>query len=192
MICKGPCQSSFHADCLGLDAELGSNFKCEDCTTNSHACFLCKKKTVPAAAAPNGTATSSSETNSSVTTATTKRCTANGCGKYYHEECARTSELFRKEQFVCSHHSCTTCLCEAMLNRAGSNSGSKDALLTQASKGKLVKCVRCPSAYHVGDYCIPAGSVVLNSMYIVCPNHFQPLKCKSIFCLQFQLLLFRI
>jgi hypothetical protein len=152
----------FHSDCLGLLAEPGQNFKCDDCINNSHSCFVCKKKTL------------NSATDGSI--AVTKKCTISSCGKYYHEECARANELFRKDQFVCSLHSCTTCLCEALLNKEGSS--SKDSLLTQANKGKLVRCVRCPSAYHAGEYCIPAGSVALNSMYIVCPNHFQPLKCK--------------
>ncbi len=40
----------------------------------------------------------------------------------------------------------------------------------------MVKCTKCPSAYHVGDHCLPAGSIQLNNANIVCPEHFKPLK----------------
>jgi len=42
-----------------------------------------------------------------------------------------------------------------------------------------MKCIRCPTAYHVGDFCIAAGSVQLEGHNIICPNHFQPIKNHS-------------
>lgn len=42
------------------------------------------------------------------------------------------------------------------------------------SVGRLVRCVRCPVAYHATDLCMAAGSVVLSNNSIVCPNHFTP------------------
>jgi hypothetical protein len=139
----------------------GTAFKCDECTLGAHTCFLCKKKT---------------------TSAVTKKCSSTGCGKYYHDECVRSSGLFRKEhggQFFCSHHACATCICEAALGRGdSSHHAARDSLVAQASKGRLVKCVRCPTAYHAGDHCLAAGSIILNSNYIVCPRHFVPLKSK--------------
>lgn len=38
--------------------------------------------------------------------------------------------------------------------------------------GRLMRCVRCPVAYHSNDFCLAAGSVVLASNSIICPNHF--------------------
>ena len=31
--------------------------------------------------------------------------------------------------------------------------------------------MRCPKAYHVGDFCIPAGSEVLGGFNIICSDH---------------------
>ena len=42
--------------------------------------------------------------------------------------------------------------------------------------GRLFKCVKCPTAYHQGDFCIAAGSEYLGGSYIICSNHFQPKK----------------
>uniref|UniRef100_A0A3Q2PYT5 Nuclear receptor binding SET domain protein 1b n=1 Tax=Fundulus heteroclitus TaxID=8078 RepID=A0A3Q2PYT5_FUNHE len=39
---------------------------------------------------------------------------------------------------------------------------------------RLVRCVRCPVAYHATDLCMAAGSVVLSNNSIICPNHFAP------------------
>lgn len=41
---------------------------------------------------------------------------------------------------------------------------------------QLFRCVRCPTAYHVGDCCIAAGSIHLAGYSIVCSRHFQPMK----------------
>lgn len=40
--------------------------------------------------------------------------------------------------------------------------------------GRLVRCVRCPVAYHATDQCMAAGCVVLSNNSIICPNHFTP------------------
>lgn len=47
-------------------------------------------------------------------------------------------------------------------------------VLLFSSVGRLVRCVRCPVAYHATDLCMAAGSVVLSNNSIVCPNHFTP------------------
>ncbi|KAM3869070.1 histone-lysine N-methyltransferase, H3 lysine-36 specific [Diretmus argenteus] len=92
-----------------------------------------------------------------------RRCMIPVCGKFYHGECianhAPTAPLNRG--FRCSLHVCLTCFI--------TNSSSPSV-----SKGRLVRCVRCPVAYHATDVCMAAGSVVLSNNSIICPNHFAP------------------
>ncbi|KAM6907189.1 uncharacterized protein nsd1b [Xenentodon cancila] len=92
-----------------------------------------------------------------------RRCMIPVCGKFYHGECitnyAATAPVNRG--FRCSIHVCLTCFI------ANPNSSS-------ISKGRLVRCVRCPVAYHATDLCMAAGSVVLSNNSIICPNHFTP------------------
>uniref|UniRef100_A0A087X2L3 Histone-lysine N-methyltransferase, H3 lysine-36 specific n=1 Tax=Poecilia formosa TaxID=48698 RepID=A0A087X2L3_POEFO len=92
-----------------------------------------------------------------------RRCMIPVCGKFYHGECianyAATAPVNRS--FRCSIHVCLTCF----IASPGSSS---------VSKGRLVRCVRCPVAYHATDLCMAAGSVVLSNNSIICPNHFAP------------------
>ncbi|KAK2828704.1 hypothetical protein Q5P01_019738 [Channa striata] len=92
-----------------------------------------------------------------------RRCMIPVCGKFYHGECiasyAPTAPVNRG--FRCSIHVCLTCFI------TNPNSSS-------ISKGRLVRCVRCPVAYHATDLCMAAGSVVLSNNSIICPNHFTP------------------
>ncbi|XP_037544181.1 histone-lysine N-methyltransferase, H3 lysine-36 specific-like [Nematolebias whitei] len=92
-----------------------------------------------------------------------RRCMIPVCGKFYHGECianyAPTAPVNRG--FRCSIHVCLTCFI------ASPNSSS-------ISKGRLVRCVRCPVAYHATDLCMAAGCVVLSNNSIICPNHFTP------------------
>ncbi|KAI5620223.1 histone-lysine N-methyltransferase, H3 lysine-36 and H4 lysine-20 specific [Silurus asotus] len=98
-----------------------------------------------------------------------RRCMVPACGKYYHGECVASNALTvpLNRGFRCSLHACLACfICNP-------NNPS-------IYKGRLIHCVRCPAAYHAGDYCIPAGSVVLSSNSILCPNHFTPRKgCRN-------------
>ncbi|KAK5917818.1 hypothetical protein CgunFtcFv8_002630 [Champsocephalus gunnari] len=92
-----------------------------------------------------------------------RRCMIPVCGKFYHGECianfAPTAPVNRG--FRCSIHVCLTCFI------TNPNSPS-------VSKGRLVRCVRCPVAYHATDMCMAAGTVVLSNNSIICPNHFTP------------------
>jgi hypothetical protein len=125
----------------------------------------------------------------------TKKCLSNSCGRYFHDECAKTNKLFRKEvsatgsvKYLCPLHTCLTCWSEtripatitttdgnvkAEINETNSNLTHQSMA---AFKGRFMKCVRCPTAYHVGDFCMAAGSVVLSGCNIICPNHFQLVK----------------
>jgi hypothetical protein len=118
--CQGPCQNSFHLDCVGLlncDLTQLNNFKCDECSSNLHSCFICKKRPEKANK--------------------TRRCSLSSCGKYYHEECINKNSndsLFRKENqttFICPLHWCLTCYSQAMVG----DSSIKDTLLIHATKG---------------------------------------------------------
>lgn len=169
--CTGTCQQSFHLDCVGLLNHPKEGFKCEECTTGSHICFECKKP--------------STEENS------TKKCSHAQCGKYYHDECVKQNYLFRQDpnkkgEFICPQHVCSTCMLEACpVAASSSTNGACDSTssfyksknqtaLLQAQKGRFLRCVRCPNAYHTGDFCIAAGSIGLAGNSIICPNHFTP------------------
>ncbi|KAM3610977.1 uncharacterized protein V6R79_011595 [Siganus canaliculatus] len=88
------------------------------------------------------------------------RCSFSGCGCYYHEDCVR--KLLGTTSgpgggFCCPQHSCSTCCLERDLQRA--------------SKGRLMRCIRCPVAYHTGDSCVAAGSVLLTHHIMICSSH---------------------
>uniref|UniRef100_A0A3Q1JFQ7 Histone-lysine N-methyltransferase NSD3 n=1 Tax=Anabas testudineus TaxID=64144 RepID=A0A3Q1JFQ7_ANATE len=88
------------------------------------------------------------------------RCSVSGCGCYYHEDCVRKLPGTTSNTgggFSCPQHSCSTCCLERDLQRA--------------SKGRLMRCIRCPLAYHTGDSCVAAGSVVLTHHIMICSNH---------------------
>ncbi|XP_076992335.1 histone-lysine N-methyltransferase NSD2 isoform X2 [Tamandua tetradactyla] len=96
-----------------------------------------------------------------------KRCAVSQCGKFYHEACVRKYPLtvFESRGFRCPLHSCVSCHV--------SNPSSP-----RPSKGKMMRCVRCPVAYHGGDACLAAGCLVLTSNSIVCSGHFTARKGK--------------
>jgi hypothetical protein len=169
--CQGTCQNSFHLDCAGmLNEPTNGSFKCDECITGQHVCFSCKKIKSPS-------------DNSTIT----KKCASNGCGRYYHDECAKTNPFFRREtssssssgnsiKYICPSHACSTCLAE---HKSSINNDENNHQSMAAYKGRFLKCVRCTNAYHVGDFCIPAGSIILAGCNIICPDHFQPIKSQS-------------
>ncbi|XP_059373801.1 histone-lysine N-methyltransferase NSD2-like isoform X5 [Carassius carassius] len=94
-----------------------------------------------------------------------RRCCVLHCGRFYHEACVRLSALtvFENRGFRCPLHTCLSC------HYSGRGAG-------KATKGKMMRCLRCPVAYHVGDLCVAAGSEMIASSAIVCTNHFRPKK----------------
>ncbi|KAK3524296.1 hypothetical protein QTP70_027035 [Hemibagrus guttatus] len=98
-----------------------------------------------------------------------RRCMVPACGKFYHGECVASHTLTvpLNRGFRCSLHACLACFITNPNNPS-------------IFKGRMIYCVRCPVAYHASDYCIPAGSIVLSTNSIVCPNHFTPRKgCRN-------------
>ncbi|TRZ01090.1 hypothetical protein DNTS_002697 [Danionella cerebrum] len=91
-----------------------------------------------------------------------QRCGVLYCGRFYHEACVRLSELtvFENRSFRCPLHTCLSC--HYSVPATG-----------KATRGKMMRCLRCPVAYHAGDLCVAAGSEVISSSAIVCTNHFR-------------------
>ncbi|XP_038651346.1 histone-lysine N-methyltransferase NSD2-like [Scyliorhinus canicula] len=92
-----------------------------------------------------------------------KRCLMALCGKFYHMECIKNhpTTVLQNKGFRCSIHVCLSCYACNPTN-------------PRASKGRMMRCVRCPVAYHASDNCLAAGCVVLASNSIICTNHFTP------------------
>ncbi|KAK6306795.1 hypothetical protein J4Q44_G00219430 [Coregonus suidteri] len=89
------------------------------------------------------------------------RCNVQHCGKFYHEACVRPNALtvFDNKGFRCPLHTCLSC-------------HSKP----KAAKGKMMRCLRCPVAYHTGEVCVAAGSEMVTPTTTICTNHFSPKK----------------
>ncbi|CAJ1069136.1 histone-lysine N-methyltransferase NSD3 isoform X1 [Xyrichtys novacula] len=137
VVCEGDCSRQFHLDCLGLSSLPEGRYICSECRNGDHPCFSCK--------------TAGGEVT---------RCSASGCGCYYHEDCVRKLPGTTSSAgggFCCPQHSCSTCCLERDLQRT--------------SKGRLMRCIRCPVAYHTGDSCVAAGSVVLTHHIMICSSH---------------------
>ncbi|XP_024858139.1 histone-lysine N-methyltransferase NSD2 isoform X2 [Kryptolebias marmoratus] len=94
-----------------------------------------------------------------------RRCHVPHCGKFYHEACVRLNPLtmFDNKGFRCPLHACLSC-----------HYGACTKL--RSTKGRLMRCLRCPVAYHVGDLCVAAGSEMITNTAIVCTNHFNAKK----------------
>ncbi|XP_029937635.1 histone-lysine N-methyltransferase NSD2 isoform X2 [Myripristis murdjan] len=94
-----------------------------------------------------------------------RRCHVQHCGKFYHEACVRLSALtvFDNKGFRCPLHTCLSCHYSCR---------SKP----KSTKGRMMRCLRCPVAYHVGDLCVAAGSEMITNTAIVCTNHFNAKK----------------
>ncbi|XP_037381963.1 histone-lysine N-methyltransferase NSD3 isoform X2 [Talpa occidentalis] len=88
-----------------------------------------------------------------------KRCSVGACGKFYHEACVRKfpTAIFESKGFRCPQHCCSACSMEKDIHKA--------------SKGRMMRCLRCPVAYHSGDACIAAGSIFVSSYILICSNH---------------------
>ncbi|KAG9263388.1 histone-lysine N-methyltransferase NSD3 [Astyanax mexicanus] len=134
--CEGDCNRLFHPECLTSAGGTEGETICTECRTGVHPCFCCK-----------------------VSEGDVKRCSVTGCGRYYHETCARKypGSAAEPRGLRCPQHSCATCCLESDLHKA--------------NKGRMMRCIRCPVAYHTGDGCIAAGSVAITPHIIICSNH---------------------
>lgn len=98
-------------------------------------------------------------------TGSLRKCSYSTCGKFYHEDCTRKLRGFKFEnsKLTCSLHNCGTC--------------TKEKDNANTSKKRLLRCVRCPIAYHATG-CLVAGCMQLTNTLMVCNKHFVPHKNK--------------
>jgi superfamily II DNA or RNA helicase len=172
LLCDGPCTRSFHPECLELDDfPTGDVWVCPDCQAGIHACLLCGES--------GPSSHSSMERGNPVV-----KCSLGGCGRFYHERCARKDGRVRwftgrqgAETFKCPQHYCKMCL--------------KSSAEFSAGRSPLLKCMRCPNAYH--EPCAqsaPADAGDCTSLYlkkgklIVCGDHDLDAKERALMDLQ--------
>lgn len=156
--CTNGCCSFFHINCIKSEIPKNqTSYVCELCVANKLVCFICN------------------ETDSGDGLGEIKRCTVQNCGKSYHSTCleikmlkyensSEVKSVCNKNQIRCPLHFCDTCAVKSV---------SKSKM---QARPRYFKCVRCPTAYHIGDECIAAGSVILSGFNIICPIHFKPQK----------------
>ncbi len=98
-----------------------------------HPCQLCK------------------ETGSDV-----QRCSVNACGRFFHPSCLKDSGLWPQAQFTATQLTCPAHLCHTCASE-----NPKEPFMKYNTK--LVRCVRCPTAYHSGDHCVTAGTLQVST-----------------------------
>ena len=96
--CAGSCRRTFHFECVkpaSVGGPLGS--RCENCTSSTHACFVCGK--------PPSSGHSNREHM--------EKCSLGSCGRYFHSRCIRAHPLSRPaasgKSIKCMLHYCTHC-----------------------------------------------------------------------------------
>uniref|UniRef100_T1J8Q7 Histone-lysine N-methyltransferase n=1 Tax=Strigamia maritima TaxID=126957 RepID=T1J8Q7_STRMM len=92
----------------------------------------------------------------------TRKCFINQCGRFYHESCLKKYPAARIDSkcFICPLHMCVSCIPDIPW---------KEHIV---HRGRMMRCIRCPTAYHVKDSCLAAGTEVLTSSSMVCPSHY--------------------
>ena len=149
--CRGACGgNSFHITCLpdefnpeNMQSTL-EKWKCPECGPNKNQCQLCKDSKEPILEKPI-------------------KCNVTNCGRFFHPQCLQKNGLWPQHRLTgdktltCPVHVCHTC----------ASDNPKDPYMKYNSK--LVKCIRCPTAYHSGDYCVAAGKKFL-SIFLVVSN----------------------
>lgn len=141
--CKGLCCGVYHLGCLGLTSMPRRDFKCEECLTERHPCFICKSSVGPV-----------------------QRCTIPFCGKFYHDTCIhrwpQVSRQRQQEKFVCPRHICHMCAANA-----------DDVGDSLARTPPFTRCLRCPTTYHTGEGCMAAGTEEISQTSHICTKHLQ-------------------
>lgn len=131
-----------HQECLGLlensfeksngnKREAAENcFKCEECRTGQHVCFVCKLGYDVEPSQP-----------------ATRKCAVASCGKFYHDKCVESSELFRKDAswttnkpaYICPQHACNTCWVDYKVTQINACKCYLLSSLLQLSENKILK-----------------------------------------------------
>ena len=128
--CKGQCHAHYHVSCVGEPNMDPATWKCSQCSTGKFKCLLCN-------------------TSEGIVL----KCNTLQCGRFFHESCLFKHGIWPQTRIAgdkllsCPAHICHTC----------ASDNPKDPYMKYNSK--LVKCIRCPTAYHSGDYCVAAGEL---------------------------------
>lgn len=89
----------------------------------------------------------------------TQKCSLDICGVFYHVACLKSLPVpLKSEPFICPRHFCLSCF--------------QKKPRSFNSKGRLLRCTQCPSAFHAP--CLPAGSRAVSNKAVVCPRHGPP------------------
>ncbi|XP_059161683.1 histone-lysine N-methyltransferase NSD2-like [Physella acuta] len=92
----------------------------------------------------------------------TRKCSQ--CPKFYHEGCVSNRlAVWKEKTFTCPLHVCSTCV----------------STRSRSCSDPLYSCVRCPTAYHGSNLCLPAGSHILDNNLLICPGHLKAVKTNS-------------
>uniref|UniRef100_A0A2M4CYQ2 Putative histone-lysine n-methyltransferase mes-4 isoform x3 n=1 Tax=Anopheles darlingi TaxID=43151 RepID=A0A2M4CYQ2_ANODA len=154
--CK--CQQYLHVECVTQDIVVDEknakliedkNWSCNNCETNvdtdalTHGkCFIC---------------------NDNMAKKEPKyRCVVTACAQLYHLPCLTMFPQYRqmqKQSIICPYHACHTCVSDDPNGKAVNG------------KQSLVRCIKCPSAYHPDIGCVPAGSHFITNKEFICPKH---------------------
>ena len=157
--CFGTCLKIYHKACIPDNFDKTQQ-KCHECVTGKcnnlyltkvcfnffflgeHPCEVC-----------------------AIFTEKVTKCSENNCGKYYHVECLKKNyphKLVKEDPatIICPLHFCLTCYVEHQNDR-----------VYRFVRKRLLKCLKCPTAYHFIDSCLAAGSVTVSSSYLICPEH---------------------
>lgn len=160
--CEGICCGWYHRTCCQKNNNVGESggcntnestpirtkldgsFMCDDCYTETKpACFVCAKYD------------DQPELR--------LRCKITACGRYYHQSCLKyfpQAKITSEQTLICPMHSCHTCI-----------SDDPRGKYMIADKTTFIKCVQCPSTYHMDSTCVPAGTEFISATQVICPKH---------------------
>ena len=143
--CRGGCHNNYHLSCVNENpSSRHEDWKCKECKSGKHSCFICK-----------------TVTSSEIPGQLTEKCSQNGCGKFFHRSCLKKYGLWPQARYsehalTCPGHICHTC----------ASDNPKEPYMKYNTK--LLKCIRCPTAYHSGDHCVAAGMIL--TLFITAVN----------------------
>lgn len=124
-----------------------TTYQCKACRTGHFPdCFICH------------------EASEAGDRATMTLCSYANCGRAFHLSClAKWPQAKRqRDGFVCPAHQCHLCISD----------DPRSQNFKQKSKQKLYKCIICPTAYHLEQNCLPAGTEIVGALAIICQRHF--------------------
>ncbi|XP_058127585.1 histone-lysine N-methyltransferase ASH1L-like isoform X2 [Anopheles coustani] len=139
-----------HLDCTTAQGPTvhERGFKCSECKAmkdsfEKQSCFVCNDE------------------REETKTESKNRCIYNLCARQYHITCLCMFPQYKAvipKIIICPLHVCHTCAHYSMAKASH-------------ARAKLVRCIKCPSAYHPDLRCIPAGSEMVTTKQLICPKH---------------------